>query len=324
MLREKPHETSCVLCKMAGITTLDTTMWMHSPESANCHVVCKRCGEFDITVGTLELLQELDAFHLISGVTREWSDGGRKDGRVSEDNVRTLINLSPKTLKEKRRRLLRRIASKAAGIEDEVKIDTINDIPLGYVRSKPDLISIMRMLQEEQTARWGTNQGDVIGLTLTLKGWDVVDSLDRPTLSSQKAFVAMWFSDEVKSAYSEGIEPAIRKCGYDAIRIDLKEHADSVIDQIVAEIKESRFVVADFTAHRNGVYYEAGFARGLGLDVIWCCRQDHLKDLHFDIRGFNVIVWSKPEELRAKLDARIRAVVGRGPLYEEGDLSGQG
>ncbi len=156
---------------------------------------------------------------------------------------------------------------------------------------------------------------DPFDVTLTTRGWEHLETLEGPTLASEKAFVAMWFNEEVKSAYLDGIEPAIKVCGYKAVRIDFKEHSDSVIDQIVAEIKESRFVVADFTKHRNGVYYEAGFARGLGLDVIWCCREDHLADLHFDIKGFNVIVWKTTDELRRKLKARIRAVVGRGPLY---------
>jgi hypothetical protein len=34
----------------------------------------------------------------------------------------------------------------------------------------------------------------------------------------------------------------------------------------MAEIQKSRFVVADYTGQRNGVYFEVGFAVGLGLD----------------------------------------------------------
>ena len=33
----------------------------------------------------------------------------------------------------------------------------------------------------------------------------------------------------------------------------------------MAEIRRSRFVVADYTGQVNGVYFEAGFALGLGL-----------------------------------------------------------
>jgi nucleoside 2-deoxyribosyltransferase len=125
---------------------------------------------------------------------------------------------------------------------------------------------------------------------LTPKGWEEVDAIEKPAALRDKAFVAMWFNDLVTPAFRDGIEPAITETGYRAIRIDLQEHSDSVIDRIIAEIKESRFVVADFTGQRGGVYFEAGFARGLGLNVIRTCKDDHLENLHFDVKGFNVIV----------------------------------
>ena len=63
----------------------------------------------------------------------------------------------------------------------------------------------------------------------------------------------------------------------------------------------------------GGVYYEAGFAHGLDIPVIFCCRKDVLEKVHFDTRQYNHIVWEKPEELREKLANRIAAVIGDGP-----------
>jgi hypothetical protein len=70
--------------------------------------------------------------------------------------------------------------------------------------------------------------------------------------------------------------------------------------------------VADFTGHRGGVYFEAGFALGMNLPVIWTCRQDCLPDLHFDIRQFNCIDWKTPEDLAGRLQNRIEALLGTG------------
>ena len=140
---------------------------------------------------------------------------------------------------------------------------------------------------------------------MTTKGWEEAEAIEKPAAVREKAFVAMWFSERVTFAFSNGIEPAIDETGYRAIRIDLQKHADSVIDRIFAEIKEARFIVADFTGQLGGVYFEAGFARGLGLDVIWTCRDDHFQNLHFDVKGFNVIVWKTPHELRERLNDRI-------------------
>ena len=61
-------------------------------------------------------------------------------------------------------------------------------------------------------------------------------------------------------------------------------------------------------------YYEAGFAAGLSIPVIWTCHQDLVDDLHFDTRQYNHITWSTPDEPRSKLEARIGAVIGDGPL----------
>lgn len=81
------------------------------------------------------------------------------------------------------------------------------------------------------------------------------------------------------------------------------------IDQIIAEIRRSKFLIADFTGHRGGVYFEAGFALGLGLPVIWTCRKDNLENLHFDIRQYNFIDWETGEELQERLTNRIQATI---------------
>lgn len=64
---------------------------------------------------------------------------------------------------------------------------------------------------------------------------------------------------------------------------------------------------------RGGVYYEAEFAYGLNIPVIFLCRNDALATLHFDTNHFNHIVWTTPEELRIKLKTRILAIIGEGP-----------
>jgi nucleoside 2-deoxyribosyltransferase len=190
------------------------------------------------------------------------------------------------------------------------------DCPLAYVASSGDLMFILNNFVAKKLLTYSGKQDGREVYVVTAEGWEEAESIEKPVALREKAFVAMWFNDEVKPAFHDGIEPAIKDTGYLAIRIDPQEHAESVIDRIFAEIKESRFVVADYTGHRGGVYFEAGFARGLGLNVIWTCKDDHFKDIHFDVRGFNVIVWKTTAELRERLNARIRAIVGYGPLHD--------
>ena len=75
-------------------------------------------------------------------------------------------------------------------------------------------------------------------------------------------------------------------------------HNDLIDVKIISEIKNSRFVVADFTEQKHGVYFEAGYARGMGIPVIWCVRKDDLENLHFDTHHYNYILWETPDEPR--------------------------
>ncbi len=134
------------------------------------------------------------------------------------------------------------------------------------------------------------------------------------TPKTNQVFVAMWFSPEMRDAYDHGIAQGIRDAGFTPCRIDEKRDANKTDDDIIAEIKRSRFIVADMTHGQDGVrgsvYFEAGYASGLGRDVIYCCREDCLDKLPFDTRQYRHIVWKAPGDLRTELAETIRARVG--------------
>lgn len=154
---------------------------------------------------------------------------------------------------------------------------------------------------------------------LTIDGHARLAELEDKDTGSSRAFVAMWFDPTMDDAWERGIEPGIEDAGYRPIRIDKAEFNDRIDDEIIAEIRRSRFLVADFTQDgeraRGGVYYEAGFAHGLGLPVIFTCRKDVIDNglIHFDTRQYNHIVWETPEELRKRLAERVGATIGDGP-----------
>ena len=134
-----------------------------------------------------------------------------------------------------------------------------------------------------------------IGLIVTVEGYTRLAELETVVVASSQAFVAMWFDKSLDPAFEEGIEPAIKNAGYTAVRIDNTDFLGNIPDKILAEIRRSRFIVADFTqggkGNCGGVYYEAGFARGLGIPVISTCCKDTIGDVHFDISQDNHILW---------------------------------
>jgi len=109
---------------------------------------------------------------------------------------------------------------------------------------------------------------------LTLEGISRCEKLQINSIDSKQGFVAMWFKDSMLDIFDKYIKRAISDAGYDPFIIPMKEHNDDICDNIIAEIRKSKFLIADFTGQRGGAYFEAGFAYGLGLPVIWTCCED--------------------------------------------------
>lgn len=139
---------------------------------------------------------------------------------------------------------------------------------------------------------------------LTLAGWKRANDYAKAQASSKTAFVAMSFADELLPAREE-IKRAIESSGFVPMLIDTKEHNNQIVPEILYEIRKSRFVVAEFTNQRGGVYYEAGYAEGLKIPVIALCQKDDFKHMHFDLSQKNTIIWSSPDEIHEKLKRRI-------------------
>ncbi|MCC8996552.1 MAG: nucleoside 2-deoxyribosyltransferase [Nitrosomonas sp.] len=148
-----------------------------------------------------------------------------------------------------------------------------------------------------------------IQFQITAKGWSRISELqNKPNKESNQAFVAMWFNNKMNSYY-QSIKEAIELDGTQCIRIDSEQHNNKICDEIIAQIRKSKYLVADFTGNRGGVYFEAGFALGLGIPVIWMVRNDYLKKIHFDTRQYNHIVYKTEADLKQQLIYRIQATI---------------
>lgn len=161
------------------------------------------------------------------------------------------------------------------------------------------------------SARAAADKRDGLAFNLTAKGVAEVEA-EQKRVASDQAFVAMSFDPAMKPVYDDRLHPGIRNAGYKPFRVDRHDHANRIDDEIMAQIRRSRFVVADFTGQNHGVYFEAGFALGLSL-VIWSCRKSDIPGLHFDVRQYNCIDWAAPDELARRLTVRIEAILGMGP-----------
>lgn len=160
-------------------------------------------------------------------------------------------------------------------------------------------------------------------LRVTPSGWNRIGDLRRGLESSKpwQVFVAMPFEDSLKPAFDEGIDKALKSLGYEALRVDVRPKTGDIPARILAEIRNSSFIIADFTLQNRGVYFEAGFAEGIEKPIIFTCRKDCFnlsskKDTHrphFDLRNRYFILWSDPQELYQVLVDRVGGFFGRAP-----------
>ena len=85
------------------------------------------------------------------------------------------------------------------------------------------------------------------------------------------------------------IKRACDAVGVKAHRVDEVEHSTSITAVLLNEIKTHRFLISDLTHQRPNVYYEVGYAHGLGKEVILTAQAG--TEVHFDIAGYNVIFY---------------------------------
>lgn len=128
---------------------------------------------------------------------------------------------------------------------------------------------------------------------------------NRPSYAAGTVFVAMAFKEDLAEVYEKGIKVAIERTGLVPIRIDKETFSEKICERILTEIHRAEFVLADFTHHRGGVYFEAGYALALGKKVIWCCRKDQMDEVHFDTRQYPHIVWPTVDSLTTQLEEKL-------------------
>ena len=194
--------------------------------------------------------------------------------------------------------------------DEPVLIYYPNEFPKVFARDQIEFKYFLEILSRQGWLDLTRNENDIgDSARLTPEGWAKVEQIKKVQIDSDQAFVAMWFDDQLLGAWEEGFEPALTATGFKPLRVDLAQYNGKIDDYIVAQIRRSGLIVADFTGHRGGVYFEAGFALGLGIRVILTCKDTDVDGLHFDTRQYNHILWATPQELRDKLQNRIAATI---------------
>jgi len=287
-----------------------------SPSSDIWIIDCSLCRQFEIDDAAIALVRSekfLRQRYVLAAAVRRAAKANRVL-RITESNLETLLAdvIVPKSPIDVADDVLLHIAGKLVDFAVPEPIHP-SDYPLFVLKSIDEFAAVIRMIEELGWVRRDIGEWNP---SLTAKGWQHVSDLRDKKPLTRQAFVAMSFAPDLKSACPEGIRPALRETGYSPMRIDELQHNDKIDDKIVAELRRSGLLIADFTGHRGGVYFEAGYGLGRGIPVIWSCRLDEVEKAHFDTRQFNHLTWTTPADLREKLRDRIRATLETYPPLE--------
>jgi len=312
----QPPARTCHICHGSA-----TVSWNGARHAV--HVECEVCGSYLASSDLYERLRDCQVnealLPYLSAHVRQATDAGEEAELTTENWEQFARGRMSVPVSQRLQRLMELVAARSSvgewlAIDNQRKLlaslDMKDQEELDFVLAHLHASGLMnRGWVGGRSDGQGGETDTKLGLQLTVTGWNAVAPIGSGVPGT--CFVAMSFHASLNTAFSEGIVPAVETdCGLRVLRVDRVHHNDNITDRIIGGIRTAQFLIADFTLQRQGVYYEAGFAQGLGRQVIRTCRATDFDKLHFDTRQFFHLKWNEPADLRAALADHIRATVG--------------
>ncbi len=297
----------CPICERVGIE-------IESPRGKNFfEIKCRRCSSYKINESVCINLHRYP--YIQQQRTNVSSYLFENSGfYITKENIEFFKTIPTPSVGERAEKLLKYLAKKINyGISREI-VPLSEDWDLLSASWSKDYSEVIYLLDGYLIDGKSYLEKDGNSYLISPKGWDFLESIKYSKTDSQEVFVAMWFKSSMEEIYEHAIKGAIQETKYKAVRIDKHPHNNQIIDEILAGIRRCKFMIADFTGNRGGVYYEAGFAKGLGKEVIWTVEETSLNKVHFDNKQYNFIQWNRNamDDFKQKLVARIGATIGLG------------
>ncbi len=256
-------------------------------------VKCDRCGEYAIP---LELFPPEDKSnsYILSGVLRRAFEAGHPL-QLSEKSIPELIKsaIYPQNLLELIDEYLLLIYNRTKSADDRIDFYPEKDYPLIFCKSDNEF----RFVHAKTLALGFVDRiaDSPITVRLNVSGWQRVKLLMENAASISKiAFMAMPFGDPILDrVYNDYLVPTIGQTGFRLKRLDEHQPAGLIDSRLRVEIRNSRFLLAELTHNNNGVYWEAGYAEGLGKPVIYLSKKEPEKNIttHFDTNHHTTVFW---------------------------------
>ncbi len=290
-------------------------------------VRCRLCGQYRISGRLFEVLSRTLPNSILSGIIRNFWETQEEELELSCEIFQSLeafVSKSPiqipreTDIPSKADLILKHIQRESEFPGSMVDVNPELDFSIGFCKNSAEMNYLILYLASQHHICVDQNtdfSNTDKRCEILPDGWAYLSGIGAE--AKDQGFIAMAFSLELSNRLrDEGLIPGIFNAGYYPQRIDRKEHNNRIDDEIVAEIRKSKFVLADLTGNNAGAYFEAGFAMGLGRPVIWTCRQSDIDagNVHFDTRQYSIVPWEpdKLADFSKRLTLRNEATIGRG------------
>lgn len=302
---------SCPICGYANFKQHPLQdPWSHFYE-------CERCGRFQASDQLFffsDVKEQLSKVaYLLSGLSRELNETGGQYPTFTLENYEGLTKRFPvpdiNNISEKIQKILQRVRERTNFFGEDVRLGHIETvIPLAYAKNKEELIALFTLMTEKKVARIGVID-EQVKIALTANGWELTNESQSKNKESDRGFVAVWFHDSMNENI-DAAEQAITESGFRAICIRDEHFSERIMDKALGEIRRSRFVIVDLTGNRGSVFFEAGFAHGLGIETIYVYCEEHngeVTNLEFYVKHYQCYKYKTPSDLKETLKAAIAA-----------------
>lgn len=144
-------------------------------------------------------------------------------------------------------------------------------------------------------ARYGINEKAIYS-TERMLNYVRCEAIGKPMIfNGNAAFIVMRFSqnDENDHAYLYGIKPALEMLKIKCVRADNQVLSGQLLDNIITNIKECRFIIVKVDSQNLNVYFELGLALGLDKDVLLISEKGLIEHLPSDLKNWECLTYPK-------------------------------
>ncbi|MBS4035860.1 MAG: hypothetical protein KGZ85_15455 [Ignavibacterium sp.] len=303
--------TKCPVCGMLAKITFDD----HGEEIVTR---CPRCLKFVITqlIFTVTPLQDYKNWNSRLSYWIRHHQQGDRGPKIDTRNIESILqNINLPSVKEQSNIFVSWIADKTNSPGEDV-IQNMNVIAsIIGAKDRNGVYYIATDLDKKGIIKAYLDSGDDFQGHLTPDGWEFVESLNEEPNKNRIAFMAMQYNDHLlDSIYKKYFKPTLNSMGIDLVTLDERLKAGIMDNQLREEIRNSHLLLVDLTHGNSGAYWEAGFAEGCKIPVVYLCERTIFREnkTHFDTNHLTTVIWSV-DTIKADMEIlknRIIATLG--------------